>query len=125
MRTQRRKMLRYVRVHRLRDESWVEYMKRSAETVDDFVVDHSMRDWVVEYRRVKWRVTGELARKIDGRWSTRTLSWRPFCGAGRKQGRPKTRRSDDFEKLAGGAWDELASDKDLWSTLEEGFVARF
>ena len=45
LRTQRRKMLRYVfRVHRLREESWVEYMKRTAEAVDDFAADHSMRD---------------------------------------------------------------------------------
>ena len=84
-----------------------------------------MCDWVVEYRRVKWRVAGELARKINGRWSTRTLSWRPLFGVGRNQGRPKTRWSDDFEKFAGGAWNELASDEDLWSTLEEGFVVRF
>ena len=125
LRTQRRKMLRYVfRIHRLRDESWIEYMKRSAGTVDDFAVAHSMRDWVVEYRRLKWRAAGEFARKTDGRWSKRTRSWKPTCGVGRKQGRPKTRWSDDLEKFVGSAWNEVACDRYLWNILEEGFVAQ-
>ena len=118
-------MLRYVfRIHRKPTETWVDYMKRSAKAVGDISDTYFMRDWVVEYRRRKWRTAGALARKTYGRWSSNLITWTPVCGVGRARGRPKTRWSDDLERFAGGHWHMLASDEELWHILEEGFVTK-
>ena len=118
-------MLRYVfRVHRRQEEACVEYMQRLAAMIDDIAAQHSMRDWVVEHRRTKWRVSGEIARKVDRRWSTHIIFWKPFCGIGRTRGRPKLRWSDDLEHFAGGDWQDVARDRAVWKNLEEGFATR-
>ena len=122
----RRRMLRYVfRIYRQTNETWVEYMQRSAQRVDEISrALLSLKTWVASYRRAKWRFAGETARRTDGRWSTAILGWKPELGFGRAQGRPVTRWSDDIEALAGGSWQTVAMDVDLWSTLEAGFVER-
>ena len=125
-----RKMLRYVlRVFRRKTstgemEEWAEYLKRSAETVDEERRQHDMEEWSSLSRRRKWQFAGKTARQKDNRWSKLILDWQPDFGLGRFQGRPKKRWSDDIVAYVGGNWIELANDVNLWSSLEDGYVLR-
>ena len=130
LRTAWRRMLRYVfGLHRQRaatedesDETWVDFIKRSAHRVDELASELGMENWVLGHRRRKWRAAGKLVRQTDDRWSRRILDWTPHCGNGRGRGRPRTRWSDHLEKYAGGGWKETARDEGLWKILEEGYV---
>ena len=125
LKTQRRKMLRYVfRLHRRRDEAWVQYVQRSAHDVDIVAEKQGMRDWVATYRLRKWRFAGALARKNDNRWSSLLMSWKPADGAGRARARPFTRWSTDFDTFAGGSWIEHAKDEAAWAANEDLFAKR-
>jgi hypothetical protein len=125
--TLRRKMLRYVfRIHRRRsspnEESWADYLHRSARRVDEMSAMLSMETWSTTYRRRKWRFAGTVARQSDGRWSQHMLYWRP-CG-GRDRGRPRTRWADEIVRLAGDGWAQAATDQTLWKLLEDGFATQ-
>lgn len=129
LRTAWRRMLRYVlRIHRRKDgletEAWVDFVKRSAETVEAMANVHGIESWVAGYRRRKWRLAGRLARQTDERWSTMLLELRPCNGLGRSRGHPRTRWVDHIEALAGGSWKEIAMDTSQWALLEEGFVLK-
>ena len=122
-------MLRYVfRLHRRKAssedgyEDWVEYLKRTARSVETLADKHCLENWVRTHRRLKWRLAGKLARTSDGRWSKTILSWKPWEETGRARGRPKTRWTDMLEKHAGGNWQDIAQDEPLWRMLEEGLV---
>ena len=127
-----RRILRYVfRIHRRKSvgadgaaEGWVDFVRRSAHTVDAQAKLHGIEPWVQRSRRIKWRFAGHLARQTDGRWSTKLLEQRPSTGHGRCQGRPRTRWADQIEALAGGNWIQIASDTTQWASLEEGFVVK-
>ena len=116
--TERRRMLRYVfRVYRHSSADWVDYMKRSAHKVDEMSTQNSMQTWVASYHQRKWRFAGDTAR----RRSKQILSWTPTYGSGRFPGRLSTRWSIDLEAVAGGDWETVAQNEDLWRSLEEGF----
>ena len=54
LRTVRRRMLRYVfRIHRKKDQEWVEYMRTSAALVETMAARLDMTDWVHLHRRRK------------------------------------------------------------------------
>ena len=132
LKTTWRRVLRYVfRIHRRKAgpqgcdaETWVEFVKRSARTVDSMANFHGIENWALAYRRRKWRFAGRLARQNDDRWSAKLLEWQPCHGLGRSRGHPRTRWADQIEALAGGNWKETANDKSHWDALEEGFVQR-
>ena len=105
-------------------ETWVEYVQRSAHEVDEIAERHDMKNWVAESRRRKWRFAGQLARRTDKRWSSLLVAWVPAYGPGRSPGRPFTRWTTDFERLAGGDWMKVAHDENLWRHLQDGFVQR-
>jgi len=122
LRIVRRRMLRYVfRVHRRRDEEWVDFAIRSAHTVDTIAAGENMSDWVSMQRRMKWRLAGKLANSQDGRWSRKVLDWRPGNHGLRFPGRPKTRWTDQIESFAGGDWMHLAADTEEWRIYEDVF----
>ena len=123
-------MLRYVlRIFRRKDangevEEWVNYMQRSAQTVDTEREQHNIEEWSLSSRRQKWRFAGKTARQADDRWSRLLLEWQPTFGHGRLPGRPKTRWCDSIAAYAGGNWVEIAADVEFWSVLEHGYVNR-
>ena len=124
-------MLRYVLcIHQRRDasaeplEDWVDYVRRAARQIEAKAESIGLESWHLTYRRRKWRFAGNVARKMDARWSTKSLQWAPNEGHGRYPGRPITRWSDDIVHFAGGNWADVAGDMKLWSLLEEGFVKR-
>ena len=81
-------------------------------------------DWVTEQRRRKWKWAGHVARRTDGRWSTRVLHWLPSKGE-RTRGRPATRWENDLEKFAASRnakWEVWAKDRGTWEYLEAEYV---
>jgi hypothetical protein len=123
--TARRKMLRYVfRLHRniKAGETWIEYMQRSAQQLDDLSSSLGLEPWSHLFRRRKWDFAGKVARRTDFRWSQRLILWRPLHAKGRDQGHPKTRWEDELVKFAGGDWMHVAQNVEHWNSLKEGFA---
>ena len=123
-----RKMLRYTfRLHRRKDEQgeledWIDYIRRSAHEADGIAAKFGLESWSRSYRRTKWRYARKVALYTDNRWCHKVLRWMPQAKYSRDPGRPRTRWSDSIEKMAGGNWMEVASDQNLWASLEDGFV---
>ncbi|CAH2239297.1 jg6872 [Pararge aegeria aegeria] len=64
--------------------------------------------------KLKWQWAGHIARRTDGRWCLKVLEWRPRTGK-RSVGRPPTRWTDDFRRVAGSLWRQAAQDRVLWN----------
>ena len=123
-------MLRYVfRIHRRiapgQDdlEDWLQFIHLAAHRVEAIAGANGMEDWVITARRRKWEFAGATARQTDGRWSHKLMTWRPFHGHGRSQGRPKTRWTDSLDHFAAGDWMTLAKDEDQWNVWGDAYVA--
>lgn len=56
-------------------EIWVDRLKRTTGLVEDQLRKNSLDDWCTAVQRKKWRWAGHMARRDDGRWSTRLLGW--------------------------------------------------
>ena len=124
LRTQRRRMLRYLFcLHRRSEETWVEYIQRSARECDQLAEEYGMKPWITEYPSRKWQFARRLARHDDERWSSLIISWLPNNEVGRAPGRPRTGWAKDFEMFAGGSWLDMAKDKDLWNDAGHLFAS--
>ena len=118
-------MLRYMfRLHRHKDDQWIDNVTRAANDVDDLAQKYSMRDWVMEHRRRMLDFAGKTARRTDNRWSKKMLGWVPNYGHGRSRGHPFTRWSADLIAFAGGNWIEHAKNEKLWTSLVDGFMKK-
>ena len=109
-----------------RQETWVEWLKRTAGVLDVEIKKGAVTDWVDEQKRRKWCWAGHLARRTDWRWTVRMLHWIPRGGT-RWRGRPVTRWEDElggFVREEGFTlkWDKLAQDRDLWGSMEDKFA---
>ena len=107
-------------------ESWPDWLKRTAARIGDFIKSGHITDWVEEQRRRKWRWAGHVMRREDDRWTTRIVHWVPQGGE-RLQGRPLARWEDalvSFCKDAGFRWETIAQDRGIWESWEEEFVRR-
>ena len=104
-------------------ETWIAWLRRTAQAVHEHVDEGKVTDWVVEQRRRKWRWAGHVARRTDGRWTKWMLSWEPVSGA-RAPGRPVTRWEDALVTFmrGRGRWSEVAKDRHLWRGLEDQFA---
>ena len=124
LRTTRRKMLRWmVRVGRNTDEDWVQFIGRLTNRSEELASYYGANVWVDLQRLRKRRLAGQTARRSDGRWSTRLLSWRPWFRLipRRNVGRPRTRWEDDVVKIAGETWNAEAKNLKLWEALSTGY----
>eukprot|EP00973_Karenia_brevis_P079033 10967489-Karenia_brevis.AAC.1 len=61
-------------------DDWVEWVQRATHTAEEHLRRCGIEDWVTAQRRKKWRWAGHLARRADGRWSTKLLEWTPVDG---------------------------------------------
>ena len=127
LRTAQRKMLRTMLCKRRRpDEEWVSFLKRTTALVESRMQQLGYKTWIGESRAKKWRFASRTVMTVDNRWSKRLLEWTPFfgCVARRSVGHPHCRWEDSIIEVAGSNWPAAASDSELWSLLEAGFVDR-
>jgi len=112
-------------------EPWPEFLRRSAKLVEDQLSAAGQEEWLVTWCRRKWRWAGKLVTRGHLKWSYAALLWDPSkhssLGGRRAQARPFKRWEDDFNDAlrARGieeTWIQVASDADLWQSLEEYFV---
>ena len=107
-------------------EPFIDWLKRATHISEELAHKHGLQDWVDAQRSRKWRLAGHIARRTDGRWSTKLLSWSP--SGHRSQGHPMTRWRDELVSFTwsvygrGADWREIAQDRATWIALEEGFV---
>ena len=76
-------------------EPCVEWLRRATNISEETARRYGIRDWVVEQRLRKWRLAGHVARRHDGRWSAKLLSWTPNIGK-RRVGHPCKRWRDEL-----------------------------
>ena len=109
-------------------ESFVDWLRRAKHISEDLAKKRGLQDWVVQQRCRKWRLAGHTARRTDGRWSTKLLSWSPT--GHRTRGRPMKRWCDELEAFVtsvygpGADWTDIAQDRESWKLLEDGFAER-
>ena len=108
-------------------ETWVDWIMRTTGIIEEQLRQTGLDDWCKGIRRKKWRWAGHLARREDGRWSTKLLDWQPSQGR-RRIGRLCRRWADeldDFFMARGsrrGSWIAISQDRDTWIDLETEFV---
>ena len=68
-------------------ETWIECIVRTTGIVEGHLNRTGLDDWVTAARRKYWRWAGHIARRSDGRWATKLLTWQPEHGR-RKRGHP-------------------------------------
>jgi len=109
-------------------EDYIDWIKRSTETAEGHARRCKVTNWVEGQRARKWALAGHIARRLDGRWSTRAMKWEPTTGS-RKVGHPSKRWSDtlvaycwNVQLAEGGTWWDIAVDRRRWASLQVGFV---
>ena len=106
------------------EESWEEWIVRATNIAVGAAKKAGVVDWVEEQRRRKWRWAGHVARRRDGRWSSRLLNWEPQEGR-RAWGRPAMRWEDalcKFIRSKGESWQLAARDREKWCSWEDEFA---
>jgi len=59
-------------------------------------------------KKVKWKWTGHISRRTDGRWRTNVPHWIP-----RSRRRPNVRWVDEIKRVSGASWVRIAADRDM------------
>ena len=103
-------------------ETFVEWMERATKISEGHVRAAGVLDWVEAQRRFKYRLAGHLARREDGRWSTKVSRWVPIGGR-RGVGQPKSRRADDCDDFD-GSWYDMAHCSLVWHQAETASFRR-
>jgi len=57
----------------LKEETWIDWIKRVTGIVEAHADKAHVRDWVQEQRKRKWRWAGHIMRMHDGRWTRQVL----------------------------------------------------
>eukprot|EP00973_Karenia_brevis_P032973 4551307-Karenia_brevis.AAC.1 len=109
-------------------ESWKDWVIRTTHTAEEAAKLAGVKDWVSEQARRKWTLAGHIARRTDGRWSHRVLTYRPVGGT-RAQGHPCRRWEDELDEfvsqkmqLPQGFWKSIAAQRERWASFTEEFV---
>ena len=80
-------------------EPWVDWIRRCTHEAEAHMTKLNLDDWVSLQRRRKWRWVAKLAITEADAWTTQTIRWDPTLdmqhNTRRRQGRPKTRWTDD------------------------------
>ena len=66
---------------------------------------------------LKWKWGGHVARLQSSRWAQISTMWDPRIGR-RQRGRPASRWTDSFRKIAGVHWSRAARNRSNWKTLQ-------
>ena len=115
-------------------EPWVEWLKRTTRYIEDQLGKANIEDWVVAYRRHKWKVAGKASRAStnpEWKWSQVLMDWLPASVLQnfRRSGRPKLRWDEEFGKVIAERfgeqcrdWREVACHEETWELLESEFA---
>ena len=110
-------------------ETWMAYIIRATRIAEASMQKAKVSDWILEQRKRKWRWSGRIARRTDGRWGTRMLSWIP-AGGRRSVGHPAARWVDAIDKFTRertgmelGSWRTLVWDRAGWESWADDFAA--
>ena len=115
-------------------EPWHDFLKRTAQWTEEELEKAKLKQWLVQWRRRKWKWAAGLLDKDNTKWSAVATKWQPLVHsgyvAGRRQARPKKRWDQDFVDYLLVAcpsenrhWHQLASDKVWWLSQTEAFGA--
>ena len=81
-------------------EIWVQWLKRTARSLEAQIKKGAATEGVTEQRRRKWRWAGRVATDTLGKWTLKALTWDPTLDARynprRRPGRPLTWWTDDI-----------------------------
>ena len=98
-------------------EAWIDWIRRTTHVAEEHFTRAGLEDWVAAVKRKHWKWAGHLARRTDGRWSSKLLEWIPV--GRRSRGHPCKRWSDDldiyFDKKDGsprGCWFHVAQHRE-------------
>ena len=112
-------------------ETWVEWIVRTTRAVEAQLSRAKISDWCVAQCKRKWNFAGHTARRQDGRWSTRLLSWTGQSLGKRARGRPVTRWGDALDAFCCdgvspevGTWTMYAQCRPEWARLSEVFAVQ-
>ena len=111
---------------------WADFTRRAARMTEEHLQAAHVDSWVCQQRRRKWRWAYRVANMDSDRWASQAMSWDPALTshtARRSTGRPKRRWDDDIREYInqqniGISWERCATQRDMWSALEEGFVSQ-
>ena len=116
-------------------EPWQDFLKRAAQWTDEQLEKASIQQWVVQWKKRKWKWAGRLFDAGNNKWSAVATRWQPqlhsrhLCG--RRQSRPKKRWDQDFIDYLHIAWPaetkhwhELAADKEWWLSQIDAFTSQ-
>ena len=142
LRAVQRNMLRkFAGPKRAPEEEWVPWIKRATKIAEERAREVGVECWLISHLRAKWRWAGRLARTDIERWSQRLTFWRDSAWWGtqergasaygrrplRKRGNHTMRWENEIRRFsceAGlGDWRDAAQQADVWSSLEQQFVA--
>ena len=108
-------------------EPWCEWVQRVNKMTKEEMQKAGICDWVSAVRQQIWRLAGHIARRSDGRWSTKMLDWTPD-GERRRHGRPLKRWHEDimsfFQSIGAegkDAWRMAAACREEWASYEQEF----
>jgi len=132
-------------------EPWSDWVKRCTHDVERRMRTLKLDDWKVMLRRRRWRWARKISEMPLDDWTAMATRWDPtldiHINTRRRQGRPKTRWSDDIVEYVlqmphdgdedgedsdtatqqqddRRRWMQLAKDEAIWSRLEEGYCHR-
>ena len=110
-------------------EPWLDWLKRTTRAAEKKLEDLGMEDWVVSYRRKKWKWANRVAHMSAARPANAAATWKPEWDSkkGRRVGHPHARWADsitDFLKMQSitHPWLDAAADDGLWHGLEESYA---
>ena len=113
-------------------EPWPDFLKRTAETIDDQLEKAGLLLWTTRRQRRKWKWAHHLLTDDRNKWSNVATIWQPLlhssCPRARKQARPKKRWETEVEEFLkekfldeGRQWKDLLKDTNWWTKSSEAF----
>ena len=106
-------------------ENWVQWIRRVTHEAPESMKKVDKNDWVNEQRRRVWRWAGHVARRTDGRLTSKVVMWTPSGQC--IKGRPQRRWEDALvsfavAQLGEAAWHHVAKDRNRWRAFETLFA---
>ena len=84
-------------------EEWIDYIKRSTKTTQDYMKKMKIPCWIETHRRLKWRTARRITNLPKERWTSKIFDWHPGLDneikTKRLVGRPNRWWEDDINEF--------------------------